>query len=201
MAVTITLKREQVSFWALRFKGFLAPSRLTAVATRRWHTLLLRYFRANVATRHATANRLGATPTAHWSNPASYIHLHEEGGKQSSISITRPGIERAVRDVTIRPSKARALTIPLKALAYGKRPGELSQTSGQKLFRPKKSRLLGIKRADGSFEPLYVLAGSVFQKRDPSLLPPQSVVIDAIRDALEIELSALALEAKEGLNT
>ena len=69
MAVTITLKREQVSFWALRFKGFLAPSRLTAVATRRWHTLLLRYFRANVATRHATANRLGATPTAHWSNP------------------------------------------------------------------------------------------------------------------------------------
>lgn len=199
MSVTLTLSEAQAMKWLARFRRDLNPKRLVEVAGRRWHTLLLRHFRAEVATRHATAQRLGATPTKHWANPTSYVH-YTKGGTEAEIAITRPGIARAVRDVTLRPRVARALALPIHRLSYGLRPAEAEQKLGLKLFRPKGTRLLVAARKDRrgnekAWDILYVLSGAVFQKRDPTLLPPEDAVLTALTDAVQIESEAIALKA------
>ena len=88
-----------------------------------------------------TANRLGATPTGFWKDVEKAVRLHTHAN-DAEVSVTHPGIARAVRDVIIRPRRAKALTIPLRAKAYGRRPREFANLSGAALFRPKGTRIL-----------------------------------------------------------
>ena len=199
MSVTIALRKEDIGPWLLRFRSELNPERLAKMAGRRWHTLLLRHFRDDVANRHTTAQRLGAIPTGHWMNPNSYVNLSASGAA-TEIEITRPGIARAVRDVTIRPRNAKALAIPISALSYGKRPAETEQELGRRLFRPKGTRVLVAARKDKkgkdtAWDVLYALSGAVFQKKDPTLLPPEQTTLEAIGRAMMVEAEAIALEA------
>ena len=201
MSVTIALRKEDIGPWLLRFRSELNPERLAKMAGRRWHTLLLRHFRDDVANRHTTAQRLGAIPTGHWMNPNSYVNLSASGAA-TEIEITRPGIARAVRDVTIRPRNAKALAIPISALSYGKRPAETEQELGRRLFRPKGTRVLVAARKDKkgkdtAWDVLYALSGAVFQKKDPTLLPSQSALEKALEGAaLNAIETAAALAAK-----
>lgn len=189
--VTVELKGEDVAAWLARFGAALSPERVTQTASRRLLTLIRRHFRANVATRHATAERLNATPTKFWDGPSSYIQL-QSGGAEDVISIKHPGIARAVRDVEIRPRTGKALTLPLHAIAYGRTVAEVQRMHNKKLFRLKKSPILAMQADDGSVLPLYLLKGAVFQKQDKTLLPDEKTQEDALTDALEIEILTLA---------
>ncbi len=192
--VTIKLKEGDIGPWLMRFAERVSPRNLTRVASDRTFELIRRHLRSDVANRHKTANRLNATPTGHWANPTGYTHLAEQGNA-AEITISRPGIARAVRDVTIRPKRGRAITIPMHALAYGRRPAEFEQNTGKALFRPKGSRILATTDKSGKITPMYLLSGAAFQKQDPTLLPGDDTVTRALHDALKIEIEASALEA------
>lgn len=124
------------------------------------------------ATRHATAERLGAAPTGHWAQAAEKtVETHDENA--ATITINQPGIGRVAHDVTITPKAGKKfLTIPLAAEAYGQRAYRMNNT----FFLRSKAGQLFIARQNGgarggSLVLLYLLVKSVFQKQDRSLLP------------------------------
>lgn len=201
MSVTVTLRKEDIGPWLLRFRERVAPRLLAKAAGGALYQAVIRHMKTDVSRRHATANRLGATPTKHWEKPETYVRL-KEGQGASEVSVTRPGIARAVRDVTIRPRVAKALAIPVSALSYGKRPAETEQALGRRLFRPKGTRMLVAARKDKkgkdtAWDVFYALSGAVFQKKDPTLLPSQSDLEKALeRAALNAIETAAALAAK-----
>lgn len=126
-------------------------------------------------TRHDTAEELGAQPTGHWEDPASYTErtATEEG---ATVSIRKPGIGRAAHDVTIEPGEDHEwLALPLLAEAYGQRAYRIPD-----LFfvqpKGKDYALLGRRTGSGKDAQvswLYLLVESVFQKQDPTLLPTE----------------------------
>ncbi|MHC8969182.1 hypothetical protein [Priestia aryabhattai] len=58
--------------------------------------------------------------------------------------------------ITIRPKKAKMLTLPISPKAKGKRAADFPN-----IFRPKGTDLLAIPKGDGEFEPLFALKTSV----------------------------------------
>lgn len=201
MSVTIALRKEDIGPWLLRFRERVSPRLLAKAAGGALYQTVVKHMDEDVSHRHATAARLGATPTKHWEHPEAYVHL-KAGGDASEVSITRPGIARAVRDVTIRPRNAKALAIPISALSYGKRPAETEQELGRRLFRPKGTRVLVAARKDKkgkdtAWDVLYALSSAVFQKKDPTLLPSQSTLEKVLEGAaLNAIETAAALAAK-----
>jgi len=127
-------------------------------------------------TRHDTANRLGATPSGHWAQAAEKTTFTADA-TSATITITQPGIGRAMHDVDIHPSGgAKTLTIPLIAQAYNLRAASVWESEGLFVVKGKNSKgsgaALAVKRlSDGSLQPWYLLVPSVHQKQDRSLLP------------------------------
>jgi hypothetical protein len=160
--------------------GRLEPKEISKIAATRYLELLRRHFRQEVVHRHTSAGRLGASPTGYWANPTTYTELQGE-----TITITKPGIARALREVVIRPRHSRALTLPLHAMAYGKRVADLRHTLGKAIYRPKGARILAY-NDDSGLVPLYALVGQVRQPQDPTLLPSEDMVHHAISDAISI---------------
>lgn len=122
------------------------------------------------ASRHATAARLGASPTGHIRAQAARCAMADDKGALITIGI--PGIGRAFHDIEIRPKRARAITIPVHRLAYGKTVYELART--RTIFKPKGKNYLATTEDDGTLTVLYLLRASVRQPRDPSLLPTRA---------------------------
>ena len=122
-------------------------------------------------------------------------------GETVSVGITTPGITRALHDIIIRPVEARALAIPLHADAYGYQPREYN------MIHPKgsKDRIFLIKAKSGNaflaknngkeLVLMYILKDSVYQRRDPTLLPTteemQSAFTDAVDEAVKTILKAM----------
>lgn len=203
MSVTITLRKEAIGPWLLRFREGVSPRLLANAAGGALYQTVVKHMDEDVSRRHATANRLVATPTKHWESPETYVRL-KEGQGASEVSVTRPGIARAVRDVTIRPRVAKALAIPISALSYGKRPAETERELGRRLFRPKGARVLvaarkGKKGEGAAWDVLYALSGAVFQKKDPTLLPSQSTLEKALEGAAVNAIETQAALAAKGL--
>lgn len=73
------------------------------------------------ATRHATAQKLGATPTQIVERTRKGVKVADVGGAQCVV-VPHPMFRRAFRDIEIAPQKASALAIPLHRAAYGKSP-------------------------------------------------------------------------------
>lgn len=74
--------------------------------------------------RHTTADRLGASPTGHLAMAARAVESASVSADaaSASFSVRHPGLGRAFHDVTITPGGGRQfLTIPLNAIAYGRR--------------------------------------------------------------------------------
>lgn len=103
------------------------------------------------------------------------------------------------RDLEVTPKRARALTIPVHALAYGRRVAEVSRA--HQVFRPKRR---GGKPAnylaaviDGRLTPLYVLVRRATIRQDRSMLPADdslgkaaaSGMLGVIRRAMERKAS------------
>ena len=125
------------------------------------------------ATRHTTAEKLGATPSNHLAQAAEKISAASAlsaDASSATLTINHPGMIRALRDVTILPRDAKRLAIPVHALAYNRRPAQI--WDALKLFIPKGKNVICM--ASGkTITALYVLVRSVTQKQDRSLLPSQ----------------------------
>lgn len=168
------------------------------------------YLISLAGSRHATADRLGATPSGHLERAAESVHS-ESDESAATVSVTSPGISRAFGAVTITPGSGKKyLTIPATAEAYNKKAGAFNDLR-LAFF---KGGLLGLVKADqsrlsdrraGGFgveskaakadktkerPPVYYwLKKSVTQKQDRTLLPSdkllQSAAEEGTRDWLK----------------
>ena len=118
----------------------------------------------------------------YWSDVARQIRVEGVGFGSAGVYVpyTAAGMDKPR---TIRPKKARALTIPVSDEARGKRAGEF-EGGGRDLFTldiegdPDTIGLLGYAEGDGSFHPLFVLRSKVEQPADPWF--PDGPEIEAI---------------------
>jgi len=127
------------------------------------------HLRALAQSRHTTAEKLGATPTGHLEQAARAIEGSPVSATSSeaTLTINHVGMIRALKDVTILPKK-QFLTIPMNAIAYGRRIGECDQV--QIVHRGEAVR---------TDIAAYILVRSVTQKQDRSLLPSDAELQDA----------------------
>jgi len=159
-------------------------------------SLIVRHLTALGASRHTTANRLGAAPTgfiaqfAENFDQTSTVAVDEDG---VSLTMRHPVISRALHDITIVPTGGRQfLTIPLNALAYGRRVGEFEKF---RLVKQGGARTGGApeKPHDNSL-PAWLLVRSVTQKQDPTLLPTFDEINSAAALGAGREIKALLAE-------
>ena len=150
----------------------------------RLNRLVSNHIRTIAAERHGTANRLGAKPTGHFK--ASDVLPADVSVPDGTVTVrvTTPGIVRAVRDVTILPKEAMSLAIPLHSTAYGIQPRELNDRGEYEMFRIKKkdtkekSNILYRRGDDDELVPMYLLVRRVFQKKDESLMPTKTQMME-----------------------
>lgn len=120
------------------------------------------------ASHHATADRLGATRTGHFEEAASTMSWGA-GRDVGYVEVQAPGIGRVFHDLEIRPIKAAALTIPIHAMAYGRRVAEVRRS--HTVFRPKGTNILATTDEAGGLVPLYALCRSATVPQDREILP------------------------------
>jgi hypothetical protein len=118
---------------------------------------------------HASANRLGATPTGHRAKAASSIESDSDA-EAAIIRIPRwTGLARAFGDIVIVPGSGRTyLTIPGDKRTYGKRVGEFPE--GTFAFTIMAGRFPALVFRKG-WSLAYWLKRSVKQKKERDLLP------------------------------
>lgn len=121
-------------------------------------------------TRHATAQKLGATPTQIVERTRKGVKVADVGGAQCVV-VPHPMFRRAFRDVTIAPQKASALAIPVHRLAYGKSPLAI-----EGLFPVRRGKSLFFAKSEGKRPQktvfYYLLHRErIEQEKDETLLP------------------------------
>ena len=139
------------------------------------------HIRREASGRHRTASRLGARPTGHLEKGAARITSHATADR-ATVRVPIAGIARAFRDLEIVPVKAKALTIPVSAAAYGHRVRELARM-GWSIFRPKGHDVLMGSRNGSEAEALYALKKRVVVRQDRTLLPSDEAISAAINKA------------------
>lgn len=82
-----------------------------------------------------------------------------------SVVVDIAGANRAYGDITIRPTKAKFLTIPLHSMAVGKTASQIPN-----LFKPKDKNILATVQ-NGKLVAVFALAKRAFQPKDSSLMP------------------------------
>jgi len=163
---------------------------INSAAAASLHALCKRHVLNLSESRHKTADDLGAKHTGHLAMAARTMTFgaDADGGY---VAVHSSGFKRVFGSFYIIPVVAKALTIPVHHLAYGKRVSDL-QRDGIKVFRPRGRDYLAM-NAGGGIVPLYILARSVFMPQDRSLLPSDGEmsaaarrgVLDVIERALE----------------
>lgn len=119
--------------------------------------------------------------------------------KENEVSVVignTPGLRRAFGSITVRPQKAKALTIPLHKVSYGKRVADL-KNAGIKIFRPSKSNILADMQGKGKrakLRPLYALVKKTVLSQDSGLLPTQNDIRQWSLDSAEQFVETLCEE-------
>lgn len=85
-------------------------------------------------------------------------------------------------DGSIKPINAKALTIPLRPEAYGKRAREFSDLFMLKFA--KDAKVFGALYKRGTAEPYYLLVNKVTQSGDSTVLPPQATILQTAIQAI-----------------
>lgn len=157
--------------------------------------------------RHATARRLGAQPTGHLSRAAESVESSFDDAA-ATVSITSPGIRRAVGPMTIKATRRKWLTIPAVGSVYGKKAAEQGNlafmsfrrgtaalveaepyriTSGRNKGKMGKRPVL-----DAAGKPMivYWLKKEVTIKEDRTLLPSKEIYAAAAEQGIEDLLDA-----------
>ncbi len=157
--------------------------------------LIVNHLRQLAATRHDTANRLGATPSnfiagaVDAAGDAGVVRADDDG---VTLTLRHPVVARAFRDIHITPRQAECLAIPVHALAYNRRPREIWEQYG--LFIAKGMIMM---RNGAGADPiaLYALRKSVTQRQDRSLMPSDSEIHDAAARGLTHFIRRIVIEA------
>lgn len=143
---------------------------LTRVLGRQVRNDLMTHFAGR---QQDSPNKLGAPRSNFWLQVRSSVQQPVLKGKtQAEVEVSDPRFMQKVHGGTIRPKRAKSLTIPVHPQAYNRRartidglvfiPGDRGEVTGM-LVMPAK---------DGGFgEIFYLLRKSVTQKRDPKALP------------------------------
>lgn len=180
-----------------RFLGPLGPEgrrSLFSVAANALRIRVRGHLALLAASRHGTAQALGARPTGHLARGARAVTF-EADADHGAVVIPIAGIGRAFRDVEIRPRNADALTLPVHAAAYGHRVAELRRM-GWTIFRPKGvDVLMGARKgAKGGMEPavaLYALKRRAKLRQDRSLLPTDAEMSASAAKAMLMEITRI----------
>lgn len=135
---------------------------------------------------HATANRLGARPTAHLADAYSRV---EGSSNEEAASLWIPGASRlraAFSSYVVAPTGKRTyLTLPVAAEAYGKRAAEIPGLVFMRVG-PKKTPILA--KPDGPhITTYYLLVPKVTIPEDAGLIPFEDIYATSA-DALELYL-------------
>lgn len=127
-------------------------------------------------TRHATAYRLGATPSGHWGQAAEKTSFRADN-ESATISINQPGISRVAHDVTILPRAGKKyLTIPAIAAAYNQRATRIEGLRMMVRWINGSRRAVALAMVAGEGKAKtetvwYWLVSHVTQRQDRTLLP------------------------------
>lgn len=97
--------------------------------------------------------------------------------EDTSVVVDVPGITRAYKDLTIRPINAKHLAIPLHRSAYGLKPREVE---GLFYAQNKRGTEMLAKTEGGALVVMYILKDVVHQRKDPTLMPSDQTLVDAI---------------------
>ncbi len=162
--------------------------------------LIVFHFTTLAETRHATADRLGGTQTGYIADLAQNfdqvgtITVDDSG---LEIAMRHPVISRAFHDVTIRPVAAKALTIPVNGLAYGRSPREFAGQLFIYVNKTTHDAFLALRTQNKGERPtlMYLLAREVTQKQDRTLFPSESNLATAGAIGIRKELKAIRQEA------
>lgn len=126
------------------------------------------HIRSAASQRHTTASKLGAKPTGYLTKRAELVE-GTGNAQQAEITVTGAIFKRVFGPVTVRPVAKKMLAIPMRAEAYGKRPGEFNDLF---VYRSKQGRLfLAKKAAPGRLQFYFLLKVSVVLPQDRGLLP------------------------------
>lgn len=162
------------------------------------------HIRRASATRHASANRLGAAPTGHLEAAARSVAPVSDG-LEIAATVDSPGFRRVDGPLEIKAKNTPNLTIPVHAVAYGRRVWQVRNLLGTPIFRPLAPggqrgrgpyRNFLAAQVRGEFRILYALKPSVTLPQDLGLLPSESEFGDRMTQALRRYLrSKIKMEA------
>lgn len=150
------------------------------------------HIRRASATRHASANRLGAAPAGHLEAAARSVAPTMDG-KEIAATVSSPGFRRVDGPLEIKAKNTPNLTIPVHAVAYGRRVWQVRNLLGTPIFRPLAP---GGKRGQGpwrnflaaqvrgEFRILYALKPFVVLPQDRGLLPSEGEYGDRMTQAM-----------------
>lgn len=121
--------------------------------------------------RHKTAQRLGASPSNYLLNKASSV---EAIGSPGAVLLTVKGdiFKRTFQPVTVNAVKAKMLTIPWSAEAYGRRAGEFANLFVH-VSKGGSGPAFLAQRDGGRMKFLFLLKRSVVLPQDRGLLPEE----------------------------
>lgn len=200
MSIGLTIEVKSAELEAKLDRFFNALSRreeLNRNLGRRGRELTRNHLTAIAQTRHATAQKLGASPSGHWGQAAEKTSFTaDEAG--ATVTVKQQGIGRVAHDVDITPGAGKKyLTIPAIAEAYNQRAYRLDLDV---MIRRKDgaARAVALGKPSGkgkekTFTVWYWLVKSVHQKQDRTLLPSDEeyrlTTLAGVRDYIDFVLS------------
>lgn len=139
------------------------------------------------------ANRRGFPSSNYWADAADSVSVVPSGGRTATVEIAKEGVALHYEGGTVRPDAGgKALSIPLAASVYGKKPSEWSgfrrgdepsDDDVLSVFWPKNSAHGFLKERDtGNL--LYLLVPSVTIRADRSVLPEDGELLDAAQEGI-----------------
>ncbi len=188
MAVTVEIRAQGAVQLKKELEGVLSTARIRSVV-RKVGVFCRERLADHVAeastARHKTADRLGAMHTGFLEFAPGRGQMRAgskrrpDGGEgftevrnatENGVDVVignTPSLVRAFGPVTIRPKRAKALTIPIDKISYARRAGELRR-EGHSIFRA--GRVLA-ENDGGKLRPLYLLVKKTVLPKDEGLLP------------------------------
>ena len=165
----------------------------------------------------ARPNKLGGDRTHFYSGAAKGTSYTAEPGL-ATVNINDPagGFRQRLEGGVIRPENKKLLTIPATAEAHGKRAGEFNnlrfavlnghpalieaQATKIKIGRKKKDGTRNVKATSSTtgLKVFFWLARSVNQQPDPTVLPPDSEMVDAAVTAANLAISQALRQGGQG---
>ncbi len=101
-----------------------------------------------------------------WRDLARSVQVRTVSESAAEVSSNQVGASLKQYGGTVRPKRAKALTIPIAPEAKGKTAYEMN-TPSQPLFRPKGTSFLARANKDGTLKPLFALVAKADQQPDP----------------------------------